>query len=190
MILKNILIPTITIGQEIYGCNENRVKKLKGIIDSALQMIIKKKNFSRYKAYEKFGIKSIGMMAATARARGVRKWIESSRVIGDLVRNPVKKQSKGTKITWVSGALRWISRTKVNMNLGVNEFRKAIIEYYYKRNKEKEKGEICRISNLCKFNKNNLFKRKKRFNKISNEVMHKILRLKCGAKTWTVELKK
>ena len=26
MILKNILIPTITYGQEIYGCNENRVK--------------------------------------------------------------------------------------------------------------------------------------------------------------------
>ena len=89
MILKNILIPTITYGQEIYGCNENRVKKLKGIIDSALQMIIKKKNFSRYRAYEEFGIKSIGMMAATARARGVRKWIESSRVIGDLARNPV-----------------------------------------------------------------------------------------------------
>ena len=78
----------------------------------------------------------------------------------------------------------------MNFNLGIKEFKKGIIDYYYKRNKEKEKGEICRISHKCKFYKNNLFKRRSRFKNISNVTMHKVLKIKCGAIIWTKELEK
>ena len=105
MIIKNIIIPTMMYGSEIYGCNEQRVKKIKSVLDSAITDVIKKKNFVRNRAYTELRIQSIGAIAAVARALAVRKWAESSKIIGDLIRNPVKNK-RGTKLTWLQASSR------------------------------------------------------------------------------------
>ena len=50
MILKNIIVHTIAYGSEIFGCNEARVKKLKGVVDAAIKCILKKKQFCKSKS--------------------------------------------------------------------------------------------------------------------------------------------
>ena len=189
MIVKNIIVPTITYGGEIFGCNETRVKKLKAVLDSAVACIVKKSNFVRSRVHEEMRVKTIGMIMATARSRAINKWRESNKWIGDLIRNPITKKVKGVPLTWLSAGLRWIARTKVKVDEDPREFREKITEYYYKRNKEKEKADICNLANENNFMANNLMKQKRAYKEIKHEDMHQVFRFKCGAITWTPELK-
>ena len=127
------------------------------------------------------------MITAVARTRAFTKWRNSNKIIGDLKNNPVKTR-KGKKLTWMQSASRWVSRTKVDTDQHPETIKEEIIDYYYKRNKEKEKAQICRIADENAFDQNNLFK--KTFAECDNEHVHAMLRIKCGTITWTPELKR
>lgn len=57
--IKNVLIPTLTYGCELYGLNDTRAKKLKECMDKAIKYIIGDVNFRREATYKIFKINSI-----------------------------------------------------------------------------------------------------------------------------------
>ena len=79
------------------------------------------------------------MITAVAQSRAFMKWRNSSKIIGNLVNNPVKAR-EGKKLTWMQSASKWVARTKVNTDYHPDTIKEGIIDYYYKRNKEKGKG--------------------------------------------------
>jgi hypothetical protein len=72
MLIKGILIPTLTYGCEIFGMNEKRINSLKLILDNGLKGINRKSNFCRLRSYDEFDIKPLYISAAVGRARGIK----------------------------------------------------------------------------------------------------------------------
>ena len=73
MVLKNVIVPTVTYGGEIFGCNELRLKGLKQVADESINQVIIKNNLVHIRVYEELRIKIIGMFAAIDRARAINK---------------------------------------------------------------------------------------------------------------------
>lgn len=66
-------------------------------------------------------------------------------MIEDLIVNVVSNGLKGSKLSWISGAKRWFAMTQIEAGLDKN-FKKEIIEYYYKIKKKRIKTKYAKLA--------------------------------------------
>ena len=85
MLIKNILIPTLHYGAEIFGMSELRVNKLKRVLDNAFKHIANKSNFCRHRVYEEFDVKSLYI---------TKKWFSSHGLKSDMIESQSRFKSK------------------------------------------------------------------------------------------------
>ena len=77
MLIRNILVSSLTYGVEIFGMNQTRVNPLKRVLDNGLKCILRRSNFCRLRAYEELNLESIYTSSSAARARGISKWTKT-----------------------------------------------------------------------------------------------------------------
>ena len=104
MLIKGILIPTLTYGCEIYGMSEKRTNPLKLILDNSLKVINRRSNFSRLRSYDEFDIKPLYVVTALARIRGLKKWANAKGIISEYIKSQTR--FKSIKSTWIKQAKR------------------------------------------------------------------------------------
>jgi len=140
MLIKSILIPTLHYGAEIFGMSELRVNKLKRVLDNAFKLIVNKSNFCRLRVYEEFDVKSLYITAAGSRARGIKKWCSSHRLISDMIESQSRFKSK--KSTWTKEAKRWLKLMKIDLNLPSKELVSQVVANRSNKLIERDKSII------------------------------------------------
>jgi hypothetical protein len=85
MLINHVIIPMTLYSSEIFGMNEIRMNPVRRIADSGIYMILNSKKFCRVRAYQELDIKPVQTRAASARARAISNWEESSGLICELI---------------------------------------------------------------------------------------------------------
>lgn len=182
-LIRNVLIPKLTYGCEIFGMAEQRTLKLKQVLDSALNKLLLKRGFCRRRAYNELKIGSIACSAALARARAITKWHNSDKVIGDLLRNPVPINRK---FTWSKLTNTWMKRYNVSRNTqNIREKLNNLVLIYNNREARNDKSKIGEEANRFNYdNSKKLIKLGISKEHHNMEIMA-VLRMKCGTFKWT-----
>lgn len=144
MLIKSILIPKLTYGIEIYGHKYGHLTEIKKVIDNALGIALKWKNFSRKDAYEEFGITQIEELGRYRQQKSLTDWKTAEGPIKHLINSNVyikdPENSRSIKKTWLNKAFEFKKRYKTDLT-----------------SRKTAKKSI-----------KNLFKHKKQFNKNNN----------------------
>ena len=140
MLIKNILIPRLMFGSEIFGMSEQRVSPLKRVLDNALKCVLKKSNFCRHRAYVEFDIKSLYIQAAVNRTRAIYKWKNARSLISSLIDS--YENFKSRKRTWIKEANRWLRVLKIPKDLSLNEAINAVLTNRISHSNVRDKSVI------------------------------------------------
>ena len=112
LLVKSILMPTLTWACELWGMNSSRVRPLQLLLDEACKVLLRLRKNSTVTAADtvaaEFNIPSIYAYTSGARARAYTKYSGLRTIIAVLYRHP-QSVPRG-KLTWVSGSLRWLQK--------------------------------------------------------------------------------
>jgi Reverse transcriptase (RNA-dependent DNA polymerase) len=113
MVLRSILIPTLTYGGELTGMCRDRVQKLSKPLEIGLRWIAGMSGDSHATSmatlHRAYNMAPVASRAAYQRARAYRKYRSLRTWIATLILNPPKSQQK----TWTSGSITWLKTRKM-----------------------------------------------------------------------------
>ncbi|KAM0680657.1 hypothetical protein GINT2_000005 [Glugoides intestinalis] len=116
-IIKNVLIPKITYGIEIFGHRYSYLTEIKELINRAIGKAQRWPNFSRQAIYEELEIQQIEELGRYRQQKSLIDWQKSNGPIKALLlSNKYLKShgnSKSIKRTWLNEASEWTKKNKI-----------------------------------------------------------------------------
>jgi hypothetical protein len=106
MLVRNVLIPVMLYGKELWGMSSVRVGKLRRIVRKAYVYMFRNSNVSTDRMNMELGIWDVTASAAYGRVRARKKWCNSRLVIADLIEGKFVCR----RTTWSTRTNRWIKR--------------------------------------------------------------------------------
>jgi Reverse transcriptase (RNA-dependent DNA polymerase) len=106
ILIKNVLIPTMMYGKELWGMSSARAGIIRNRVWKAFKLMFGYKNVAYDSVSDELDIERIDIQACKARVRAFKKFRFSKTVISDIIVCPVKNK----RTTWSSRSERWITR--------------------------------------------------------------------------------
>jgi hypothetical protein len=106
MLVRNILIPIIMYGRELWGMSSVRAGKIRNVVRRAFIMMSGIRNVSIDRISEDLNIMNIQANASLGRMRAISKWRSSKLVI----KNIIEAKFVARKTVWSTRSRRWIKR--------------------------------------------------------------------------------
>jgi exonuclease III len=186
MLIKNILIPRMTFGSEIFGMSIQRSEAMKRTLDNALKCIVKKSNFCRLRTYEELDITPIYVLAAAARTRAMVKWKYDRGFIKDLIDTSDDFTSK--KRTWIKEANRWLRSNKISYEEGSHNAIISVIEKKMETLRNRDRSIIGSLARLYGLKSNKLIRKAEIERNLPHRGVNALMRLRTGTFTFSPNL--
>jgi exonuclease III len=186
MLIKSMLIPTLTYGSEIFGMNEIRLSPLKTVLDNGIKKVTRCGNFCRQRTYDEMGIKPLSLSAAVSRARGFHKWKDSQGLISDLIKSTA--MNKSAKKPWSKVTAAWLKRYKIDLSSSKKEIIETILNKGFIRLRKRDKSKISKWASRLKIGRGHVVMATELSNLRSSLGFNALFRIRTGSFKYLPEL--
>ena len=106
ILIKNVLVPALMYGSELWGMSSTRSGRITRILRKAVRMVFRTKIVPLDRIMDEFSISRIQIQAALSRFRALMKWKHNKTIISEFVDQAPRER----KTTWSSRTRRWCKR--------------------------------------------------------------------------------
>ncbi|KAM0686139.1 hypothetical protein COBT_002640, partial [Conglomerata obtusa] len=184
----NVLIPRLTYGCEILGMSNARTSALKRIIDDAFKCIVKKANYNRKRVYEEFDILPLNVLTAAQKMRAIKKWENSPKIIGSLIRSHTNFASK--QRPWIKNCSIWVKTNKIDTNQSIQNCIKSLINIRMTKIKNLDRSIIGEWGRKLKISSGNILRKMEITKECNNRGINTLLQIRTGTFKYTNHLVK
>jgi hypothetical protein len=115
MLIRNVLLPRITYGIQIFGLRKKNFKEIKKMYSKAIAMMVGRSNLSKERIRQEFDLPSIEEIAFSYRIKSFKSWKCSKSIAKALIATSDSESGWNRKTTWCNSTQKWISKNNINI---------------------------------------------------------------------------